>query len=329
MKAAVLTAPHEMRLVELAEPTCGPREVLVRMRGLGLCGSDLAVFTGSRQVRELPWVMGHEGVGEIVAVGAEATDRRPGQQVAIEPNYCCLRCPACRSGLTSACQQRVIVGMNHPGLLAEYVAVPAEFAWPADSAVSLENLVCTEPLTVARAAIRRAGVVAGQRCLVIGAGSQGLLLCLALRAIGAHAVVQEPHEGRAALARSLGAELVPPDSVSPNSTDLPVLFETSGVPQALRAGLDRLAVGGTALLVGISSRALELTSADLVYRQLTVTGSLIYDHPRDFADTVDGLGGGDLAPGVVLQARYPLDAAAEAFASVRNVPGKAWISFES
>ncbi|HVV11527.1 zinc-dependent alcohol dehydrogenase [Amycolatopsis sp.] len=323
MRAVVLTEPETMRLVELPEPECGPRDVLVRMRGLGLCGSDLGVYTGSRKVAGTPWLMGHEGVGEVVAAGAEVTDRTVGQQVAIEPNYCCGRCPACVAGFTSACPNRVIVGMNHPGLLAEYVVVPAEFAWPAAPTVVLEDLVCTEALTVARSAIRRSGVRPGQRCLVVGAGSQGLLLCLALRELGVNAVVQEPHEGRVELARSFGAELV-------RETDagFDFLFETSGVPQALRAGLAKLAPGGTALLVGISSRSLELTSADLVYRQLTVRGSLIYDHPRDFADTVAVLGQGRITPGKVLQARFPLADAAEAFASVRSVAGKSWIAFD-
>lgn len=186
--------------------------------------------------------------------------------------------------------------------------------------VALEDLVCTEALTVARSAIRRSGVAPGDRCLVVGAGSQGLLLCLALHELGAHAVVQEPHEGRVELARSLGAEAGDGDGYD-------FLFETSGVPQALRTGLDRVAPGGTVLLVGISERPLELSSADLVYRQLTLRGSLIYDHPNDFADTIDALGRGTISPGKVLQARFDLTEAAEAFASVRTVAGKSWISF--
>jgi alcohol dehydrogenase/L-iditol 2-dehydrogenase len=320
MRAVVLTEPEELRLVDLPEPDCGPREVLVRMRGLGLCGSDLAVYTGSRPV-DPPWLLGHEGVGEIVAVGSEVADRQPGQQVAIEPNYCCGRCPACVAGFTSACADRVVVGMNHPGLLAEYVAVPAEFTWPAAPTVAIEDLVCTEALTVARSAIRRSGVGPGDRCLVVGAGSQGLLLCLALQELGATAFVQEPHEGRVELARSFGAEAVRDDD------GFGFLFETSGVPQALRAGLERVSPGGTALLVGISTLPLELTSAELVYRQLTLRGSLIYDHPVDFDETVAVLDSGTITPGKVLQARFDLTEAAEAFASVRSVAGKSWISF--
>ncbi|NIH78276.1 zinc-dependent alcohol dehydrogenase [Amycolatopsis viridis] len=321
MKAVVLAEPEVMRLVDLPEPEAGPGEVLVRMRGLGLCGSDLGVYRGARQVPRRPWLMGHEGVGEIVAVGPDVRDRVVGQQVAIEPNYCCGRCAACTSGFTSACTRRVIVGMNHPGLLAEYVTVPAEFAWPAAETVALEDLVCTEALTVARSAIRRAGVVPGQRALVVGAGSQGLLLCLALRALGAAVAVQEPHEGRAELAHAFGAE-------TGDTSEFDLVFETSGVPRALRAGLARLRPGGTAVLVGIDPRPLALAGADLVYRQHTLKGSLIYDHPVDFETTVAALERDEVRPGKVLQARFPLDEAAQAFASVQSVAGKSWISFD-
>ena len=116
MKAAALVRPGEIETVDVPEPECGPDQVLVRMWGVGLCGSDLGVHAGTRPVPHMPWVLGHEGVGEIVDVGAAVRDRRIGQRVAIEPNYCCLRCPPCRAGFTSACSNRVIVGMNVPGL---------------------------------------------------------------------------------------------------------------------------------------------------------------------------------------------------------------------
>lgn len=320
MKAAVLTAPETVEVTTVPEPECGPHEVLVRMRGVGLCGSDLAVYRGGRSVPEIPWILGHEGVGDVVAVGAEVTGHAVGEQVAVEPNYCCLACPACRAGSTSACPNRVIVGMNHPGLLAEYVAVPAEFAWPVGSHVALDDLVCTEPLTVAQAALRRSGIAEGQECLVVGAGSQGLFLCQALLAHGVRPYVREPHDGRRELAQRLGAQVARGDV-----TGLPYLFETSGAPGAVAAGLPHLGAHGTAVLIGLNDAPLRVSCLDLVYRQLTLTGSLIYDHPRDFADTVGALDAGRLQPGKTLAARHRLDDAAEAFATAGAASGKVWI----
>jgi threonine dehydrogenase-like Zn-dependent dehydrogenase len=270
-------------------------------------------------VPHMPWVLGHEGVGEIVDVGAAVRDRRIGQRVAIEPNFCCLRCPPCRAGFTSACPNRAIVGMNTPGLLAERVAVPAEFAFPVADHVALGDLVCAEPLTVARAAIRRSGIGPGDSCLVVGAGSQGLFLCVALLALGVMPHVSEPHDGRRELALALGAK--PAESAEP----VGFVFETSGVPAALLPALDRLEAGGVALLIGMNRQPLDLSSWTIVYRQLRVVGSLIYDHPGDFADTVSVLERGDVAPHRVLQAEFPLEKTTEAFTSVQSVAGKCWI----
>lgn len=320
MKAAVLTAPRHLSVVSVPDPECGPNDVVVGMRAVGLCGSDLAVYRGTRAVATMPWTMGHEGVGEIVAVGSAVIDRHVGQQVAVEPNYCCFSCPACVDGRTSACQNRLAVGMNHPGLLSEYAAVPAEFAWPVDDRVSLADLVCAEPMTVTYSALRRSGVRAGDDCLVIGAGSQGLFLCQALLALGAHPIVQEPHDGRRELAQALGATTVAADTC-----ELPLLFETSGAPDVLATALRRLARHGTAVLVGLNSTPIGVSTADLVQRQLTLKGSLIYDHPTDFAATIAVLEAGRVRPSRILHRGFGFTDTAEAFAAAPSIPGKVWI----
>lgn len=322
MQAAVLTEPGTVEMTSRPEPRCGPREVVIRMRGVGLCGSDLAVYHGRRGVPELPWIMGHEGVGEVVGVGADVDDLVEGQRVAVEPNYCCFDCGPCRSGRTSACRNRVVVGMNHPGLLAEYVAVPAEFTWPVSDHVALDDLVCTEPMTVAQAALRRSGIAEGQECLVIGAGSQGLFLCLSLLSRGARPYVSEPHDGRRELAVRLGAQIL-----TGEITDLPYLFETSGAADAVATGMPRLGTHGKAVLIGMSETPLGVSTSDLVYRQLTLSGSLIYDHPRDFAATVESLESGRVQPGKILADRHPFHDVAAAFATAHTVPGKVWVEF--
>src|SRR4051812_7062690 len=159
-----------------------------------MCGSDLSVVAGERAVPRLPWVLGHEAYGTVAEVGADVRDRRVGQPVVVEPNYPCFRCPACRSGTTSGCTRRRALGISEPGTLAERVAVPARFAWPADGAA--EDMVCVEPFAVASNAIRLSGVRPGEPCLVVGAGAQGLLTCLAARYAGAVPHVTEPHPGR-------------------------------------------------------------------------------------------------------------------------------------
>lgn len=318
MRALVLgEAPWSLHVADgLPEPVAASGEVVVRVGGVGICGSDLALLAGKRRAAAYPWIPGHEAYGEIVSAGDGADPARVGQRVIIEPNYPCLRCPACRAGRTSMCADRDIVGFNVPGVLAEYIAVPAAYAWPVPDSWSDEDAVCAEPLTVALAAIRRGGSD-GSGALVIGAGAQGVLLCLALAARGVAPYVLEPDEGRRNLAVSLGAK-----AADPRDTGFQVSYETSGAGKALNEAISRSAPGATITLIGLGQPMPPIDTELVVRRQLTLRGSLIYDHPDDFAATLSHQ---DLSPGQVLRARYPLDEAAEAFRAARTVPGKTWI----
>jgi threonine dehydrogenase-like Zn-dependent dehydrogenase len=331
MRAVVLgKEPWSLRVDDdWPEPRADSGQVIVRVLGVGVCGSDLALLSGHWRPPYTPWVPGHEAFGEIVAVGPGVGTDRIGQRVAIEPNIPCLVCPACRSGLTSACQDRRSLGFSAPGTLAERIAVPSEFAWEVPADWSDQDAVCTEPLTVALAAIRRSGVGVsgggasgasggGARCLVIGAGSQGTMVCVGLLGSGLRPYVIEPHAGRRELAAELGAV---PAGEDDGAFD--VVFETSGTSAALVSAVQRAAAGGTVVLIGLSSEPAPLATEAVVRRQLRIQGSLTYDHPGDFGAVIKQ----SLRPGRVLRACYPLAEAERAFRAAREVPGKTWIRF--
>jgi threonine dehydrogenase-like Zn-dependent dehydrogenase len=324
VKAVVMETPGRVAVHDdWPEPQCGAEDVVVAVRGVGLCGSDFAVLHQERPVPRLPWVLGHEGFGTVVAAGAGAPGRPVGQRVVIEPNYPCLHCPSCVAGATGGCRRRRCVGLTEPGLLAERVAVPARFAWPVPDAVSDEDVVCTEPLAVALSAVRRSGVGPGQRCLVVGAGSQGLLVSLAVLHAGGQPFVADPHPGRVDLAVRIGARSAAdagPDEL------FPVVVETSGAPAAFEAAVERTAPGGQLVVVGQSHRPATLSTFTLVQRRLTISGWLIYDHPGGFEQSIAALGQDQLRPGRVLAARFGLHEAAAAFAEAPAVAGKSWIS---
>jgi alcohol dehydrogenase/L-iditol 2-dehydrogenase len=321
MRAVTLVAPGTVVVDDWPEPSCGPDEVIVGVRGVGLCGSDLSVVAGHRAVPTLPWVLGHEAYGTIVAVGAQVTDRWAGQLVVVEPNYPCLDCTACRSGATSGCPKRRIVGITEPGMLAERVAVPAAFSWPVPAHWSAEDLVCVEPLSVALHAVDLAQIESGERCLVVGAGSQGQMVCLAAQQLGASVQVIEPHQGRLELARSLGAR-------DDTGGDYPVVIETSGAPSAFENAIDRVAPGGRVIVVGQSSRPAAVATFQLVQRRLTIRGCLIYDHPGGFSRTIAAMAEQDLRPGRVVRACFAAADAGRAFAESAELAGKTWVTFE-
>jgi 2-desacetyl-2-hydroxyethyl bacteriochlorophyllide A dehydrogenase len=324
VKAITLVAPGELRRVDdWPEPVCGPNDVVVQVRGVGLCGSDLSVYDGKRAVPQMPWVMGHEGGGDIVAIGSEVTDRQVGQRVIIEPNFADLTCEFCQEGQTSACVNREILAINRPGLLAERVAAPAEFTWPVPDDWGDVAIACFEPLAVAHTAVRRSGVKPGDAVLVVGAGSQGLLVCQCLVAAGAQVYFSEPHEGRRALAEKLGAR--PAEEYEGDG--YPFVFETAGVPPAWAPSLAAVRKTGTLVMVGFTNTPLEINTLDVVQRQLTLKGQLIYNHPDDFAATIASVSNGEFAPAGTVQAEFPVDDASAAFASARTVPGKSWLNF--
>lgn len=322
MKAVVLMSPDTVAVVDdRPEPSCGPGDVIVAVHGVALCGSDLSVVAGHRAVPTLPWVLGHEAFGVIVAVGDDVRDRRPGQRVVIEPNYPCLACDTCRSGATAGCPARRAAGITEPGLLAERVAVPAPFAWPVPGSWDDTDVVCVEPFTVARGAVRKGAPRAGEPCLVVGAGSQGLLVVMAVARAGGLPYVTEPHEGRRALAAELGAR-----DAGASTAPFPLVIETSGVPEAFERALERTAPGGRVIVVGQSERPARVPTMSLVQRRLTVRGCLIYDHPTGFARTLAALAEQDLRPGRIVRERFELARAPEAFARASRTAGKAWIS---
>src|SRR5512141_2535439 len=183
MQTAVLHRAHDLRLEERPIPRPGPDEVLVAIRAVGVCGSDVHYWHEGRIgdfVVQAPLVLGHECAGVVVESGAEVTSLAPGDRVALEPGVPCRRCPACKSGRYNLCPD--VIFMATPpvdGAFAQYVVHPADFAYRLPDHASLEEGALLEPLSVGIHAARRAGVGLGDTVLVGGAGPIGLTALLA------------------------------------------------------------------------------------------------------------------------------------------------------
>lgn len=321
MKAALLIEPGRIVVGEIPTPEVGPGEVAIAVGGVGLCGSDLSVFSGKWTTPSSPWVMGHEAFGVIDAVGDGVPAGRIGQTVVVEPNAACLTCHQCRRGWTSACTARQSVGMNRPGALAELLVVPGHFAWPIPN-MDPTDLVCVEPTTVVLAALRRLGAALPESILVVGAGAQGLLMSLVLLDRGVEVHVIDVNRERVAFASSLGARATAPDDAG---RQFDLVVDTVGSPASVEVAIARLEVGGTLLFLGLDNRPFELSAQTIVRRQLVLRGSLTYDHPDDFAATVGMLSQRQLRPGRVIGDGYDLADAQLAFERAASAAGKTWI----
>lgn len=204
MKAAMLLEPGRLVIADVPDPEPEPGEVLIAVGGVGLCGSDMSVFTGRWTAPAYPWIMGHEAYGVIEALGPGVSPHRLGQTVVVEPNVPCFACHQCDRGWTSACISRRSIGMNRPGALAERMVIPEPFAWAMPD-VPVTDLVCVEPSAVAVAALRRLGAPLPDSALIVGVGAQGLVMSLALMERGVTVFAQDINPERVSFAGDLGA----------------------------------------------------------------------------------------------------------------------------
>ncbi|WP_461638996.1 zinc-dependent alcohol dehydrogenase [Leucobacter sp. BZR 635] len=302
------------------EPECGPGDVIVAVAATGICGTDLAYFRGERDIVAGGLVLGHEPWGTILAVGSDVDPGRIGERVAVEPNYPCGSCRPCQAALPSLCTQRRSPVVTEHGFLAERVAVPADFAWQLPDSVSDRDASCIEPLAVAMAAIRRAGDIALRpRIAILGAGSIGRILADVLLRRGVVPAVFDLSAERIAAALDQGAR----QAMDDERFDL--IFETTGSGPAATSVIEQLDAGGALIVVGVGNDAISIDTKTLVRRGLTVTGSMIYDHPSDYGEVIRAVARGDARPGVVLGEPYVLEDAEAALTAAATATTKTWI----
>jgi len=320
MKAAMLHGPRDLRVeAHHGTPTVADGDVSVRVAVAGLCGTDYSIFSGARRVA-YPRVMGHEFVGHVEAIGAGVTRVRPGDRVAIEPNYSCGSCALCREGNRNLCLSRTAVGIDVDGCFAEVARVPARCCWPAPPGVADEDLMVTEPLAVVVRAVARGGVTRGETAAVVGCGTLGLLALQVLRSRGARVLVVGRSERRFALARELGADAThalaqgPLDEAARRFSGregVDCVVETAGTAEAVSEALALVRPGGRIVLTGLPHEPTPVAFFSVVRREVTITGSMIYQD--EFAEAMRLVASGDVRTRPLITHRFRLDEIGRAF----------------
>ncbi len=250
MKAAVYAGPGRLQLGDWPEPRIGPGELLVRVNGCGLCGSDILKVTSP--ATKAPAVFGHEVVGEVVEVGADVTGFDRGRRVVVGHHVPCFACHYCRRGSPSMCREFKQSNLD-PGGFAELCRVPAAnvehatFALP--DTMSDETASFTEPLACCLRAVKRTGAAAGDTALVVGLGSIGWLLARAFVLTGARVFGADLMPARRALGRTAGAQVLDADA----ELDAAVREATDGR--------------------GADVESLPLSLPELYHRELTLTAT--------------------------------------------------------
>jgi L-iditol 2-dehydrogenase len=324
---AVLYEPGDIRIEQRPVPTPAEREVLVEVRTVGVCGSDVHYYEHGRigsYVVERPLVLGHEVAGVVVERGARAQRHPVGQRVALEPGVPCGSCEECRHGRYNLCADvRFFATPPVDGAFARYVTIHEDYAFALPDGLSDTGGALLEPLSVAIWACWKGGVGLGSRVLVTGAGPIGNLAVQTARAAGATTLaVADVNAERLARALQVGATVAidtSTRSLVPEDGPFDVLLECSGNAEVTGAGLLALRPAGTAVLVGMGpGLEARLPVAALQQRELVLTGTFRYANTYPTAIALAAAGRVDL-DGLVDE-RYPLAATDAALRATRLDP---------
>jgi (R,R)-butanediol dehydrogenase / meso-butanediol dehydrogenase / diacetyl reductase len=264
-------------------PRPGPGEALLRVRRVGICGTDLHIFQGHLDHR-VPrgGVIGHETFAEVVEAPA-GSGFTAGDRVVMEPLSFCGTCRACRMGASYLCYQLKIVGVELPGGMREYHVAPVARLLKVPDALSDDDAAVVEPLAVAVHDVRKTGLQENDTALVFGGGPIGTLIALVCRHLGVRVAVAEVNPYRIDMLRSLGLEPVGPDQNVvafadewTGGTGVDVAFEVTGNPNAARIVTDVVRVWGTVSIVAIHAEPVPINLYRMFARELTMHGARLY-----------------------------------------------------
>jgi L-iditol 2-dehydrogenase len=324
MRALVLSDYKRLEVREVPDPAVCERDVLVRVRACGICGSDVHGYDGSSGRRLPPVVMGHEAAGVVERVGAAVKGFAPGARVTFDSTVFCGTCAYCRQGRWNLCDRRTILGVacaefRRDGAYAEYVAVPEHIVHPVPEEVPFQQAAMVEPISVAVHAVARAPMPA-ETAVVVGTGTIGLLVLQALRAAGTRRVIAvDLEESKLALARTLGADVV----LDPSVVDVPaevrrltnggadVAMECVGASAPVKTAVGCVRKGGAVVLVGNISPTVELPLQRVVSGELTLLGTAAScgEYPR----SIELLRRGAIDVRPIISAAVPLEEGARMF----------------
>jgi 2-desacetyl-2-hydroxyethyl bacteriochlorophyllide A dehydrogenase len=280
MQAVICEQPGTLALATRSRPQREPGEVLVRVRRVGMCGTDYHIFRGTQPYLAYPRVMGHELAGEI-AEADEASRFAPGQIVCVMPYLSCGACIACRRGKTNCCVDIEVLGVHRDGGLTEYLAVDARFVIDA-AGLTLDQAAMVEFLAIGRHAVERAAIQPGQRVLVTGAGPIGMAVTLFAARAGAEVTVLDGNGARArfCVERLGAAAMVATDEDVParlavltTGDGFDTVFDATGSPAAMEAGFARVAHGGVYVLVSVVGADIRFSDPEFHKREMTLMGS--------------------------------------------------------
>jgi (R,R)-butanediol dehydrogenase/meso-butanediol dehydrogenase/diacetyl reductase/L-iditol 2-dehydrogenase len=289
MKALLMEEYKTLKYTDVPDPVIGtPRDILVKVKAVSICGSDVHGFDGSTGRRRPPIIMGHEAAGEVVAVGGDVSAYKPGDRITFDSTIYCGKCFYCQNGQVNLCDDRMVLGVScdeyrRHGAFAEYVVVPEHICYHLPDGLSYEEAAMTEPAAVAAHAFRLTPAELNDSVAIVGSGLIGLLLLDVVKAsVSGKVFALDTDENRRHVALARGADAVfdPTDKdLDKKILDLTAgrgvdrVFEAVGANASIQTALSIVRKGGSVALIGNLSTKIDLPLQRVVTRQISLVGS--------------------------------------------------------
>ena len=330
MKAIQISEPSVMKVIDIAKPQMGDDEVLLRMRYVGFCGSDLNTFRGGNPMVKMPVVPGHEVGAEIVSVGKNVPEGlKPGMTVTVNPYTNCGKCASCRNGRVNACQHNETLGVQRWGAMCEYLSLPWEKVIPAGD-LTPRTCALIEPMSVGFHAVNRAQVTDIDVVMVIGCGMVGMGAVVRAALRGATVIAADIDDEKLALAREMGATYTVNTMTEDAHARLQemtsgfcpdVVIEAVGSVPTYQMAVNEVAFTGRVVCIGYAKSEVSFQTKYFVQKELDIRGSR-NAQPSDFRAVIHYLERGTCPIDRLISSEVKPEEALGAMQKWAEAPGK-------
>jgi L-iditol 2-dehydrogenase len=325
MKAALFTSIGQLTLTQVERPAIdGPDEVLIQVKAVGICGSEIHAFKGTHPFRKPPSLLGHEVTGQVVEIGDQVKGLVPGDRVFVDPQWPCGSCQWCRSGQHNLCPSKKVLGTPEwSGGLGEYIVAPERSVYPLPAHISYVAGTLIEPLSVAVHMVEHVSVARGQSVVILGAGPIGMMVAATSSLRGGMPIVAVDLQSHCldVVRQYLGATYTLLGNEEPiaqrvlditSGKRIDVVFLTVGVPALVDEALRMVERGGRIMFVALFDEPITLYPNDLIGEDLTLLGSSMYN-VQDIRSAIDLIAGGQVRAETMVTHVLPLAEAQRGF----------------
>ncbi|MBY7144387.1 zinc-binding alcohol dehydrogenase family protein [Virgibacillus sp. NKC19-3] len=330
MKAVRIPKAHVIELLNMNEPMIDQGDqVKVKIKRVGICGSDMHIYNGTNPLATYPRIIGHEVTGEIVDVGSSVSGISVGDHVVIEPIHYCGVCYACRSGRPNVCKEVTVFGVHEDGGMREFVVLPESKVHKVNTEIEWDEAVMAEPYTIGAQATWRGNVQKGQVVFIQGAGPIGIAVLKVAKLRGATVIISDITNERLEFAKVNGAD----DVINPSEEDsiakmnditndegANVVIDAVGTPQTFELSVEVASAAGYVVTLGFSATPSSISLKAITKKELTIVGSRL--QTNQFAVVVDLMNKKKLTHHGLVTHKFHVDQVREAFEFVHKNPDK-------